>query len=402
MVDNMIKLKNGITLIFSKNNEKYINIDFAYRVGNKDENENERGFAHLLEHLFLRSTKNKQYSEIIRELEEFGTQINACTKQEFTHFFMDCLTSKFKNAFNLFLELLTNDYYDIQEYKKVIQIVNEEVELYLRSPIDILKDTLNKNIYNCEMKNAVTDKKFEKNPNLSDIINFKNKYYCNNNLIVTVSGKITHTIKKLIINRLSLMTSGDCYKDNRLPKFKDISCLPIDVAQDKQFIVGKRYVYPTNIFKDFLKLKILGKLLGGSISSRLFTSLREDNGLVYSVYSYSDMFINHATLTIIAYISSSKYKDAIPLLEANVSKDSLSIINPSEFDKAKILLSLNFAKEFSINSTLSQFVSECYSIYSLQLNYKKLIKYLKNITYTEFIEFCNSLNDNWHNSIIQY
>ncbi|MBO5954514.1 MAG: insulinase family protein, partial [Clostridia bacterium] len=183
---------------------------------------------------------------------------------------------------------------------------------------------------------------------------------------------------------------------------KDVSCLPIDVTQDKQFIVGKRYVYPTNSFKDFLKLKILGKLLGGSISSRLFTSLREDNGLVYSVYSYSDMFINHATLTIIAYVSSSKYKDAIPLLETNVSKGSLSIINLSEFDKAKILLSLNFAKEFSINNTLSQFVSECYSIYSLQLNYKKLIKYLKNITYTEFIDFCKSLNNNWYNSIIQY
>ena len=137
MVVNMIKLKNGIKLLFINNNQKYINVDFAYKVGNKDENENQQGFAHLLEHLFLRSTKDKKYSGIINELEQYGSQINACTKQEFTHFFMDCLTNQFKRSFNLFIDLLTNDFYDNQEYFNAIQIVNEEVELYRKSPIDI-------------------------------------------------------------------------------------------------------------------------------------------------------------------------------------------------------------------------------------------------------------------------
>jgi len=398
----MIKLKNGIKLLFIKNNQKYINIDFAYRVGNKDENENQRGFAHLLEHLFLRSTKNKKYSEIINELEQYGSQINACTKQEFTHFFMDCLTNQFKSSFNLFIDLLTNDFYDNQEYAKAIQIINEEIELYRKSPIDILKDTLNKNIYDCGMQNSVTDRKFKDSPNLSDIIDFKKKYYRNNNLVVTISGKITHTIKKYIINKLTLIKSEVYDNDCKLPKFKETSLLPDEVLNNKQFIIGKRYIYPTNTFEDLLKLKILGKILGGSLSSRLFTSLREDKGLVYSVYSYSDMFINHSTLTVITNVGSDKYKQTISLLDKNLSKDNLLTINLSEFEKAKTLLCLNFAKEFSINNTLSQFASECYAIYSLQLDYKKLIKYIKNITYNQFIRFCSSLNDSWYNSIVQY
>ena len=82
----MIKLKNGIRLLFIKNNQKYVNVDFCYRVGNKDENKNQCGFAHLLEHLFFRSTKDKKYSDILIELEQYGSQVNACTKQEFTHF----------------------------------------------------------------------------------------------------------------------------------------------------------------------------------------------------------------------------------------------------------------------------------------------------------------------------
>ncbi|MBQ4558428.1 MAG: insulinase family protein [Clostridia bacterium] len=398
----MIKLKNGIKIIFIKNNQKYINIDFCYKVGNKDENEDQRGFAHLLEHLFLRSTQNKNYSDIINELEQYGSQINACTKQEFTHFFMDCLTNQFKSSFNLFIDLLTNDFYDNQEYAKAIQIINEEIELYRKSPIDILKDTLNKNIYDCAMQNSVTDRKFKDSPNLSDIIDFKKKYYRNNNLVVTISGKITHTIKKYIINKLTLIKSEVYDNDCKLPKFKDSSLLPDEVLNNKQFIIGKRYIYPTNTFEDFLKLKILGKILGGSLSSRLFTSLREDKGLVYSVYSYSDMFTNHSSLTVIAHVSSDKYKETISLLEANLSKDNLLTINLSEFEKSKTLLSLNFAKEFSANNSLAQFVSECYCIYSSQLNYKKLIRLIKNITYTEFINFCNSLNNNWYNSIVQH
>lgn len=402
MVTNMIKLKNGIKILFIKNNQKYINIDFAYQVGNKNENENQHGFAHLLEHLFLRSTKNKKYSTIINELEQYGSQINACTKQEFTHFFMDCLTNNFKNSFNLFLKLITNDFYDIEEYVKAVKIVNEEVELYRKSAIDILKDTLNKNIYSCGMKNSVTDRKFENAPNISNVIEFKNKHYCNNTLTVTISGKISHAIKKYIINKLTLMKSADCTIDTTFPQFKEISLLPSEVATGKQFIVGKRYIYPTNTFEDFLKLKILGKLLGGSISSRLFTDLRETRGLVYSVYSYSDMFTNHSTLTVIVYVGSDKYKETIFLLESNLSKNKLLAINSREFNKAKTLLSLNFAKEFSTNNTLSQFVSECYAVYSLQLDYKKLVKIIKNISYNEFIDFCKSLNSDWYNSIVQY
>lgn len=402
MVVNMNKLKNGIKLLLVKNNQKYINIDFAYRVGNKDENKNQRGFAHLLEHLFLRSTKDKKYSEIINELEQYGSQVNACTKQEFTHFFMDCLTSQFKNSFNLFLDLITNDFYDNQEYVKSIQIINEEIELYRKSPIDILKDTLNKNIYDCGMRHSITDTKFDNIPGLENVIRFKNKYYCNNNLTVTIAGKISNSIKKFIINKLNLMKSNIGSIDADLISLKNVLPLPNEVLNCKQFIIGKRHIYHTNNFEDFIKIKILGKILGGSMTSRLFTYLREDKGLVYSVYSYSDMFINHATLTIIAYVCSDKYKEVASLLELNLSANEIKKIKPIEFNKAKLQLLLNYAKEFSINGTLAQFVSECYSIYSVQMSYKKLIKFIKNISYDNFFKFCNSSNFNWYNSLIQY
>ena len=261
MVTNMIKLKNGIKILFIKNNQKYINIDFAYQVGNKNENENQHGFAHLLEHLFLRSTKNKKYSTIINELEQYGSQINACTKQEFTHFFMDCLTNNFKNSFNLFLKLITNDFYDIEEYVKAVKIVNEEVELYRKSAIDILKDTLNKNIYSCGMKNSVTDRKFENAPNISNVIEFKNKHYCNNTLTVTISGKISHAIKKYIINKLTLMKSADCTIDTTFPQFKEISLLPSEVAKQGLYITNLAKCtqddarpLPDKVFKEYRDL----------------------------------------------------------------------------------------------------------------------------------------------------
>lgn len=398
----MIKLKNGIKLIFLKNNKKYINIDFAYRVGNKNENKNQRGFAHLLEHLFLRSTQDKKYSTILNELEQYGSQINACTKQEFTHFFMDCLAQHFKKSFDLFLCLLTNDYYDRNEYIKILNIVNEEIELYRKSPIDVLKDSLSKNVYCSEMKNSVLDTKFENVLNLDSIMDFKIKNYCNNNLIVTISGDISHEIKKYIINKTKLIQSGIGTIDSKLSKFKDIVSLPQKIEPDKHFIVGKRNVVYTNNFRDFVKLKILGKLLGGSISSRLFTKLREDKGLVYSVYSYSDMFTKHCTLTIIVHVASNNYKETVHLLEKILSKDELLTVNINEFDKAKTLLCLNFAKEFSDNNILAQFISEIYGIYSVVLNYKKLIKLIKNISFNEFIDFCKLLSENWYNSIVQY
>ena len=399
----MIRLKNGIKIIFIKNNKKYININFTYMVGNKNESDLQCGFAHLLEHLFLRSTRNKKYSEIIKELESCGAQINACTKMEFTHFYMDCLLGQFKNSFDLFLDLLINDYYNDDEFVKAVNIVNEEIELYKKSPIDVLNVSLNKNIYDCGMKNSITDRKFENIPQLSDLIDFKNKYYRSDNLVVTISGKITHSIKKYIRYKLLAVMQGDSNCDDcSMVRFQETVTLPYCVEDDKQIIIGKRYIYPTNNFDDFVKIKILGKILGGSISSRLFNNLREDKGLVYSIYSYSDMFVKHATLSIVVYVGPDKYKTTLSLLDENLSKDQILTISLNEFKKAKMLLCLNFAKEFSENCNLSHFVSESYFIYSLQLNYKKFIKNIKKIKYNDFMNFCNSINNNWYNSIVQY
>lgn len=402
MVVNMIKLKNGITLIFLKNNKKYINIDFSYRVGNKNEKNNQLGFAHLLEHLFLRSTKNKKYLNIMNSLEQNGTQINACTKQEFTHFFMDCLINQFRNSFDLFIDLLLNNFYDNTEYIKTINIVNDEIELYRKSPIDILKDNLNKIIYNCGMRNSITDNRFDIIPSLDDLIAFKNDYYRNNNLVVTVSGKISIRIKNYITRKLNLIQNNKFLESAEKLDLKTSLPLPNKVTTCNRFIIGKRYVCESNTFENFLKLKILGKLLGGSVSSRLFSNLRENNGLVYSVYSYSDMFTNHCTLTNIVYVNHDKYSETVSLLETELSKDCISTINLNEFNKAKKLLCLNFAKEFSINNILSQFISECYQIYSIQLNYTKLIDCINKITYDEFMSFCKNLNDNWYNAIVGY
>ena len=83
-------------------------------------------------------------------------------------------------------------------------------------------------------------------------------------------------------------------------------------------------------------------------------TLNQDKGLVYSVYSYSDMFINHSTLTVITNVGSDKYKQTISLLDENLSKDNLLTINLSEFEKAKTLLCLNFAKEFSIKNIIKK------------------------------------------------
>lgn len=398
----MIKLKNGIRLLFIKNNQKYVNVDFCYRVGNKDENKNQCGFAHLLEHLFFRSTKEKKYSDILIELEQYGSQVNACTKQEFTHFFMDCLVNSFNKSFDLFMDLITNDYYDDKEYINIIKIVNEEIKLYQKSPIEILKDSINKKVYKCGMKNSITDRQFVEIPNKKDIIDFKKRYYCSNNLIVTISGKMTYSIRKNVIDKLNSMKSNICFINDATLNYNKATSLPKAVVANNQIIIGQRFIYHTNSFDDFIKIKILSKLLGGSLTSRLFTSLREDRGMVYSVYSYSDMFINHVTLTIIAHMDSNNYKDVKSILNINISKKNLSKVSKCEFDKAKELLCLNFTQEFSSNKTLSQFVSECYKIYSLQLNFKKFIKYIKGITYDNFITFCKSLDYNWYNAIFQY
>ena len=83
------KLKNGLIVLFGKNNSKSVCVEVMVKVGSNYENEKERGISHFLEHMLFEGTKKRKASkEIANEIEKYGAECNAYTSGDRTAYFI--------------------------------------------------------------------------------------------------------------------------------------------------------------------------------------------------------------------------------------------------------------------------------------------------------------------------
>ena len=103
------KLKNGITLIFEKNNSKSVAVEIMFKFGSNFENRRTLGLAHFLEHMLFEGTKNRKDSrEIANEIEKYGGEFNAYTTGDRTAFFIKIINKRFDVALDILSDMVSN------------------------------------------------------------------------------------------------------------------------------------------------------------------------------------------------------------------------------------------------------------------------------------------------------
>ena len=80
------ELKNGIRLIHRPNLSDVAHFGLIVHTGTRDENPDEHGLAHFMEHMFFKGTQKRSAYQIISRLEDVGGEVNAYTTKEETGF----------------------------------------------------------------------------------------------------------------------------------------------------------------------------------------------------------------------------------------------------------------------------------------------------------------------------
>src|SRR5574344_2344531 len=98
------KFDNGISLIFLPSPTHVVYCGYTIGVGTRDENPDERGMAHFIEHLSFKGTEKRKSWHILNRMELVGGDLNAFTTKEETVYYTSCLDRDFERA----VELLTD------------------------------------------------------------------------------------------------------------------------------------------------------------------------------------------------------------------------------------------------------------------------------------------------------
>ncbi len=286
--------KNGLRLCLEKNDRSVISTNILFNVGSQNETKKQEGYSHFIEHLIFKSSKNYSTTEIMDKLSFYGADFNAYTSRMVTRYIFKCLKENFEPCFEIYSDMLINPKFDEDEVNKERNVVIEEMKKCDDDPVEVLYRTIMNNYYNGhsyahdelgteDIISSVTTQK---------LAEYKNKHYTANNCIITIAGNIEfEELDKIVQKYFVSQIQGEGE-----PCFVDIKDLEINVKNKYDIVV--RDDNQVNVCVHIKSVSALSNykyvadlytsILGNSQNSRLYKIIREELGLVYSVYAFSD------------------------------------------------------------------------------------------------------------------
>lgn len=293
--------KNGLRIVSEHiPTVRSVTIGIWVLAGSRNETEQNNGISHFLEHMFFKGTKTKSAQDIAEAFDSIGGHINAFTSKEYTCYYAKVLDNHKEYALDLLADMFFNSTYESDEMAKEKKVVLEEIKMYDDTPDDIVHDMLAHASFGEHALGypILGTKKHLDSFSDSTLRDYMKNYYTPENIVISIAGNIDDSFIQLIERSFgSFKTKGKREKIVS-PLFHTNHIQKVKETEQAHLCLGFKGlpVYNDNIFS----MVILNNILGGSMSSRLFQQVREQQGLAYSVFSYHSSFLDTGLLTIYA------------------------------------------------------------------------------------------------------
>lgn len=305
-------LENGLTIIGEEiPYVKSISLGVWINAGSRIEDEEISGVSHFIEHMLFKGTRNRTSKQIASEIDNLGGQINAFTSKECTCYYVKLLDSHIDIGIDVLSDMILNSKFNEDDLDKERSVIIEELKMYEDSPEDLAYDLLTENIYKNDPlgMNIIGTEESLKRLNREKLLDYFNKYYVPNNSVIAISGNFNFDeIINKIEEKFKVWKKRDVNVDIKKAEFK--SCF---LAKNKDIeqvnLAMSLEAVPLENDKEVYALAVINTVFGGSISSRLFQKIREENGLVYSIYSSQSLYRKCGELGIFASMSNEHLKE---------------------------------------------------------------------------------------------
>jgi predicted Zn-dependent peptidase len=266
-----------------------ISLGVWINVGSRNENRKNNGITHFIEHMVFKGTAKRNTFEIAKSLESVGGSLNAFTGKETTCYIAHILPKHLPLAIDVLSDLIQAPRFEAVELNKEKNVIYEEIKSLEELPEELVHEHFQESLFPHHplgysilgTHNSITHLSRE------SVFSYWQKHYRSNRIIVSAAGNVDHdTLIYWTDNYFSSKPGSKHppkrYKNNYKPLEKII---PRRIFQSHLCIgsLSSSYRKPEKY-----PLMILGTVLGGGMSSRLFQNIREKFGMAYSIYSFSE------------------------------------------------------------------------------------------------------------------
>ena len=342
-------LPNGIKLVVNEMSSLMsVTMGILVHTGAAYETDKEDGISHFIEHMMFKGTKKRTAFAISDEMDRIGAQMNAFTGKDVTCYYAKSTTAHAAEAFEILADLFLESTFPEDEAIKEKGVIIEEINMNEDTPDDLCLDVLSRAFYGDRGygRNILGTRKNVNSFTKADVDKYMSKHYTTDNIVISLAGNIDIKLaEELAIKHFSHLTRQHIDRGEiavnltgqSLFRKKDIEQIHLAIA------------YPSLRRNDklFDATQILNAILGGSMSSRLFQTVREELGLAYTVYSYISAYNECGALTVYAGVNSDKYLQSVEAIYNCIEQIKKKNITQEEFSRGKeqLIASSIFAQE---------------------------------------------------------
>lgn len=345
---------NGLKLVVNQmSGLMSVTMGILVHTGAAVESDKEDGVSHFIEHMMFKGTKKRTAFQISDEMDRIGAQMNAFTGKDLTCYYAKSTTGHAQEAFEILADLFLNSAFPEDEMTREKGVIIEEINMNEDTPDDLCLDMLSRAFYGERGygRNILGPRKNVENFTRADIENYMKKRYCSDNIVISMAGNIDVNLAEEMVEKyFGNMPKCSC---NKIDVKVDLKAQSLFKTKDiEQVHIGIAYPSVKRYDEHFDATQIMNAILGGSMSSRLFQTVREELGLAYTVYSYTSTYCETGTLAVYAGVNAEKYQQSAEAIFGCLNDLRKKNISEEEFlrGKEQLISSQIFAQE----STSSQ------------------------------------------------
>jgi predicted Zn-dependent peptidase len=278
-------LRNGLTVVVETlPHFPSVTAGVWVKTGSRCESPAMQGASHFIEHLVFKGTPTRTYGEIYKAFDRMGGVLDAFTSREIMGFYFRVQKSHFDEAFEVLADLLCHPTLPPDEVERERGVILEEIKMVNDTPSDAAGDLFLERAYpghslghpiqgTAQTVSRMTRAALQRHYRM---------LLQPQNLIITATGDTTLQEVLERVEPVFGRMPGGRPLPRKAPRFRPGKELFTRAHIEQAQLMIAFGADPADSPRRFILL-VLANLLGGTMSSRLFTEIREKRGLVYSI-----------------------------------------------------------------------------------------------------------------------
>jgi predicted Zn-dependent peptidase len=307
--------------------------------GSRDEAAEVNGISHFVEHMVFKGTTTRSAQQIAREVDTIGGNLDAFTGKEMVCFNIKVLDENVPPALDVLADLVLHPTFTPDELTREQGVILEEIKMDEDNPDYLVNEVWTQNFWKGDAlgRPILGTAKTVGNFNQQVLFDFYAGRFTPRNMVFSAAGNLEHDAFVAQVEKEfeSLSASGEA----TAPKVDAPKATPHITLKRKKALEQVQFCLgvpapPVNDPRRY-GVYLLNTMLGGGMSSRLFQTIREDQGLAYAIYSEMNPFRDTGSLCVYAGTSVDKTRKVLQLTLQELRRLKEETVSDVELKRAK-------------------------------------------------------------------